>query len=219
MPYCEQASFGVGAQSLRRNLRPYARCPPKTKLGRVAIPAQTHEVTDNHLFAIVKPFFDLCLLRLRPQDLPESTALLGLVLIGHTLTAVLLSNVALPFGDALMAGMVDTLLLAAMTTSVLYLQRLQSRLKQTLTALAGTGALIGVVALPLSNWLHAAHQANGDAGAPALLLLLLIGWSLTVAGHILRHALSTVFIMGLVLAMVFYWITINILNGIFPVTT
>ncbi len=145
--------------------------------------------------------------------------LLGLVLIGHTLTAVLLSQIALPLGDALLAGIVDTVLLCAMTASVMYLQRLQNRLKQTLTALAGTGTLIGAVALPLSNWLHTAHEANSDAGAPALLLLLLIGWSLTVAGHILRHALSTVFIMGLVLAMVFYWITINILNGIFPVTT
>jgi hypothetical protein len=138
-------------------------------------------------------------------------------LIGHTLSAVLLSSVALPFWEALLAGVLDTLLLAAMTLSVLYLQRLQNRLKQTLTALAGTGMLIGVVAIPLSSWLHTAHETNTATGTPALLLLLLIGWSLTVAGHILRHALSTPFIMGLVLAMVFYWITINILNAIFPV--
>jgi hypothetical protein len=170
------------------------------------------------LFAIIKPFVDICLLRLRPQDLPESTPLLGLVLIGHTLSAVLLSSVALHLWEALLAGMLDTLLLAAMTTSVLYFQRLQNRLKQTLTALAGTGTLIGVVAIPLSNWLHTAHETSSDAGTPALLLLLLIGWSLTVAGHILRHALSTVFIMGLALAIVFYWITIKILNALFPVT-
>jgi predicted signal transduction protein with EAL and GGDEF domain len=175
-------------------------------------------VTDNHLLEIIRPFFEICLLRLRPQDLPESTPLLGLVLIGHTFSAVLLSTVALPFWEALLAGLLDTLLLAAMTLSVLHLQRLQNRLKQTLTALAGTGTLIGMVAIPLSNWLHMANETNSEAVTPALLLLLLIGWSLTVTGHILRHALSTAFIMGLVLAMVFYWITINILNAIFPVT-
>ncbi|MGC1951134.1 MAG: hypothetical protein WA970_00825 [Gammaproteobacteria bacterium] len=175
-------------------------------------------MTDNPLLAIIRPFFEICLLRLRPQDLPESTPLLGLVLIGQTLSSVLLSSIALPFWEALLAGMLDTLLLAAMTMSVLHLQRLQNRLKQTLTALAGTGTLIGMIAIPLSSWLHSANEANGETVAPALLLLLLIGWSLTVAGHVLRHALSTAFIMGLVLAMVFYWITINILNAIFPVT-
>lgn len=176
-----------------------------------------HQVTGDLLHALIRPFIEICLLRLRPQDLPESTALLGLVLIGHTLSAILLSSIALPVGKALLAGTLDTILLAAMTVSVLYLQQLQSRLTQTLTALAGTGTLIGMVAIPLSNWLHAAHTTNTATGTPALLLLLLIGWSLTVAGHILRHALSTPFIMGLVLAMVFYWITINILNTLFPV--
>lgn len=169
------------------------------------------------MFAIIRPFIDICLLRLRPQDLPDSTPLLGLVLIGHTLSAVLLSSVALPVWEALLAGILDTVLLAAMTIAVLQLQRLQNRFKQTLTALAGTGALIGFVAIPLSSWLHTAHVTNGNASTPALLLLLLIGWNLAIAGHILRHALSTIFIMGLVLAMVFYWFTINILNAIFPV--
>lgn len=144
---------------------------------------------------------------------------MGLTLVGHALSATLLSNVVLPFWEALLAGLLDTLLLSALTLSVLHLQRLPNRFKQTLTALAGTSTLIGVVAIPLSSWLYLAHEASRDTTAPALLTLLLIGWSLTVAAHILRHALSTVFIMGLVLAMVFYWITVNILNAIFPIIT
>lgn len=115
--------------------------------------------------------------------------------------------------------MIDTVLLSVMTMSVLYLQRLQDRLLQTLTALAGTGTLLGVVALPVSGWLHNAQLGGEEMALPALLLLLLIGWSLTVVGHILRHALSTVFVMGLLLALVFYWVTVKILNGLFPATT
>jgi len=169
------------------------------------------------LRALISPFVNLCLLRVAPQDLPASWLLVGLTLVAYTLSGVLVSNVSLSTGHALLAGLTDTGLLCVLTVSLLYVQRVPARLPQTLTALAGTGTLFGVVALPVTSWLHTAHQAGEDTSLPALLLVGLIGWSLAVAAHILRHALSTVFFLGLVIAIAFYWISLQVLGSLFPV--
>ena len=50
-----------------------------------------------------------------------------------------------------------------------------------------------------------------------LLLLLIVGWSVTVFAHVLRHALSVPFVLGLVLAIVFYWISISVFQTVFRV--
>lgn len=171
------------------------------------------------MLALVKPFLAICALRLGPQDLPTSSVLLGVTLVAHTVTGILLSTVSLPAGTAVLAGFTDTILLCALTASVLFLQRKGIRLYQTLSALAGAGALIGIIALPATSWLHSARETGDDTAMPALMLLVLIGWSLVVTGHILRNALSTLFILGLLLAMFFYWLSINILNTLFPMTT
>jgi len=189
-------------------LQPGSQTPPLPNL----IPGP-----NNALLALVKPFVDICLLKRNPQDLPTSGLLLGITLAAYGLSGVLVSATMLPTGTALLAGLADTALLSFLTASLLYLQRLQARVPQTLTALAGTGAILGVVALPLTNWAQSARQSGTDAMLPELIILLLLGWSLTVAAHILRHALSTSFPVGLILAIVFFWVSINIMYWLFPV--
>ncbi len=167
--------------------------------------------------ALIKPFLEICLLRRGPQQLPASGLLLALALAAHALSSAALSSYQLGAGRALLAGITETALLAVLTGSLLATHRLAARVVQTLTALAGTGALIGVAALPLYGWL--ARAAPGAAGGPGLATLLLLGllaWSLVVAGHILRHALSASLFLGMVIAVVFYWVSINVLNALFP---
>ena len=168
--------------------------------------------------ALIHPFVRICLLRMKPQDLPSSSMLLALALLAHTVMSVILAAVDLRFGQALAAGAVDTALLSGFTVALLKLQKLPERTVQTLTALAGAGAVIGFVAYPLSLWLHDAHGA--DTASPALglglALLLMLGWSLTVSAHILRHALSAPFYLGLLVSIVFYWISLKILGSLFP---
>lgn len=168
------------------------------------------------MFALLRPFLELCLFRCGPQDLPVSGLLLAITLATHVFTGLLLSTPSLAVPQALLAGVLDTGLLGCLTLSVLYLQRHSARLTQTLTALAGAGTLLGLLALPFTAWLHMAHGAGDDTSMPALTLLLLLGWSVAVAGHILRSALSTGFMFGLVVAIVFYWVSINVLNTVFP---
>lgn len=169
------------------------------------------------LRAIINPFIQICLLRQGPQDLPSSGILLGIALAAHTLMAILLSNMSLNVLRAIFAGVVDSVLLVALVATLLYIQRRGARILQTVTALAGTGAIITFVALPVSGWLHAADQGAGEGGFALLLLLILTGWSLAVAAHIFRHALSIPYFVGLVLAVVFYGISISVFRALFPV--
>ena len=51
---------------------------------------------------------------------------------------------------------------------------------------------------------------------PTILLLAVVVWSLVVMGHVLRHALSAPLIIGLVVALIFYWIAVSVQNALFP---
>jgi hypothetical protein len=92
-----------------------------------------------------------------------------------------------------------------------------ARLVQTLTALAGTGALLGLMGLPLALQAARAHQANGELAAGTVLAwLALLAWSIAVQAHIFRHALSTRYGVGLLVAALHIVLAINLLNMIFP---
>ncbi|MCY4220908.1 MAG: hypothetical protein OXD35_04540 [Thiotrichales bacterium] len=167
--------------------------------------------------ALIHPFVRICLLRMKPQDLPASGTLLALVLVAHTVAGVAVAAVNLRFDQALAAGVVDTALMCALTTGLLMLRTLRERTVQTLTALAGAGTVIGVAAYPVSVWLHGAQEANAPAPALAVLLIAVLGWSLTVSAHILRHAISAPFYIGLLLSIAFYWVSIRVLSNLFPI--
>ena len=173
----------------------------------------------SSLRALFDPFIRICLLRQGPQDLPTSGILLAITLTAHTVMSILLSSVSLNAARALISGVADTILVVVLTGALLITQRRNARVLQTVTALAGTGAIITLLALPVSVWLHGADQAAGEGGFALLLLLFLTGWSLAVAGHIFRHALSVPYFLGLVLAAVFYWISISVLRALFPLAT
>ena len=166
--------------------------------------------------ALIHPFVRICLLRMGPQDLPASTTLLGLVLFAHTVVGVTVATVSLRFDQALAAGVVDTALLCGLTSALLMLYTLRERIVQTLTALAGAGTVIGFLAYPVNLWLHDAHQADRESPALALALFAVIGWSFAVSAHVLRHALSAPFYLGLLVSVAFYWISIHILGSLFP---
>jgi len=168
------------------------------------------------LRAILNPFIQICLLRQGPQDLPTSGILLAIALTAHTVMSIVWSNISLNAGSALLSGLLDTLLLVVLTATLLYAQRRKSRVIQTLTALAGTGTIITFLALPVSGWLQGVDQSAGEGGPAVIMLLILMGWSLAVVGHIFRHALSIPYFFGLVLAMVFYGISISAFRALFP---
>jgi len=168
------------------------------------------------LFALVKPFLDICLLRLAPQDLPASQLLLAVTVAGYFVFGTVLASVYYPLGTSVMVGVTETVIVCLMVALALYLQKVPERLAQTLTALTGAGAVLNLVALPLSIGMVAAKERGGDTSSMELLSFALLFWSWAITAHILRNALSVRFGTGLALAVVFFVITLTIMRAMFP---
>ncbi len=162
----------------------------------------------NAVYAIINPFLQIALLRQPPQNLPCSGLLLGLVLTGHLLLGLVLLLFLYPIQYALIAAATGTALLCALSYTLLSMNGVRNRFIQTLSALAGTDILIGLLTIPVITL--------GTSSPASLLSLLIHAWNLTVAGHILRHALSVTALQGFVFALIFFMVTIMAMGSILP---
>ncbi|MBI5462226.1 MAG: hypothetical protein HY941_08595 [Gammaproteobacteria bacterium] len=129
---------------------------------------------------------EICLLRAGPQDLPGAPRLLALTLSGYFLVDVLISRLSFNLSAAIGVSALDVLLLAAFAQLLLRGVSKPERFNQTLAAMAGTGQLLGLVALPLIHGLSVAQASGEPATALAMAWLAVLVWSLLVLGHILR---------------------------------
>lgn len=169
----------------------------------------------HSLYLLWKAFFDICRLRIGPQDLPTSSIFLGLTLLFYTFISLVLSLTEFSLQDAIKSSIVDISLLIVLPSSLLYIAHHSARIPQTLTAIAGTNSILGILTLPLVFWLK---FYGGETNPLALLLLLsLIGWGVLVYAHILRHALNISFFLAVMFTMFMNLLTFNILAQFVPI--
>ncbi len=168
----------------------------------------------NPLQALWRTFFDMCRYRVKPQELPYSPQFLQVLLLLYSLVNLLLAWLMQPFYLAVLSAVVQTLLLVVLTWSLLRIVGHQVRLNQTLIALVGTGLLFSLLNLPLGVWIVSVQQDDMAPVLPVFMLLLLVGWNLSVYAHILRHALSTHFFFGFLLAFTLSLLSGSILNAL-----
>lgn len=167
--------------------------------------------------ALFDLFFDICLFRKGPQDVPASSALLKMCLLAYGASGllVLIINTALPV--ALLQILLDLALLSGLLYLGLVFHRHPRRFEQTLSALTGSGALMGLLALPLMSWLT--HQAQGeDVALPSMLLLALMIWSIAIIAHVLRHACNVALWQGALYALGYTFLSLTLTGWINPQT-
>lgn len=168
--------------------------------------------------ALINYFFDLCLLRTSPQDLPASQALLVLTLICNVIVGLLLIGDTRPHPAlALLESLLDTLLMLGMLWLMLSLRSLQARFIQTATALMGSGLLLGLIALPLLV-LSGDGQAESAPNLANLLLLILVIWSMAVLGHILRHTFNLPPAIAIAFGLLYTFFSYAVMANIFQVS-
>jgi hypothetical protein len=165
---------------------------------------------------LVRLFAAICLLRAAPQDLPASRVLLGATLGFYLLLTWLLAIPAYGQTSAVLVALLDTALLIAFIQALLYLLSRGTRILQTLTAMAGSGSLLGLVALPLVLWGQPSQAEEQVSGLLLYAWLLLLLWNLLVAGHILRHALSTSLGIGVGVALLYALFSMQLVAALFP---
>jgi hypothetical protein len=168
---------------------------------------------------LITIWLDICLLRAGPQDLPASNVLLALALSAYALVALGVSLMSASLPAALGITAIDVLLMAAFASLLLRWTNKVARLNQTLTALGGTGALLGLLAWPLISMILRSQGQEEAPDLPVLLWLGLLIWNLAVVAHIVRHALSTTFLTGMGLSIVYALITYTVINSLYPPVT
>lgn len=174
---------------------------------------------------LIRLFIEVALHRKGPQDVPASGIVFVLALTAYLAigAAVLLPSAAGP--KALLGQLaLDVALLLLVFGGLLAGTGRVGRLRQTLTALLGTGALLSAAALPFV-WLAA--RALGDGGPvpgmelPALvsttMLFVLLLASLLVTGHILRNAMDWSYAAGVLAAVVYFALSVAMFRRYFPV--
>lgn len=157
-------------------------------------------------------FLDICLFRRGPQDVPASDTLLASCLLAYLAIGVAaLLSMSAPLGHALLYGFSDLLAYGGITWLLLMVARRRQRFLQTFTAMLGSGALLSLVAWPVST-VEADESAIADIAG--LLIWVVIIWSIAVTSHIVRHALDIRYSQAVALAMI-YFITSVILSVVF----
>lgn len=156
---------------------------------------------------------NISLLRANPQDLPTSTIPTVVAVVLYYVVDIITALAWTSFEYAAVAAAVDTLLLGALTYSTLKLRRHGERFLQTLTALAGCGAILGIVTT--------AFSAVVPGGASSLYVSLpALFWLLAVYGHILRHALEVPYMAGIAATAIYLFLSLIVVSPLLvPVVT
>ena len=157
-----------------------------------------------------------CLLRRAPQDDPLSYSALQWSIVAYVLMDLWQARASSDWPATLGMTLLDTLVMVLFAWTLLLLTKKSARLVQTLTALAGTGTVLGVVGLPLILQAARTQTEDGPAGILVLAWLLMLVWSIAVQAHIFRHALSTGYGTGLLLAGLHTVLIVTLVETLFP---
>lgn len=155
-------------------------------------------------------FLDMLRLRSGPQDLPASRGLMVVLAILYIAGGFMAGNV-MSEPDYAPRAMVAIGVQFAFAILLLKFKGLADRIQQTISALAGTGFIFGMVSVYLLSLI--------DVEKPQVELvafyMVLFFWSLTVDGHIFRHALSSKMGTGLLVAVTIFAINFVLLRLLF----
>ena len=152
------------------------------------------------------------MLRLRsgPQDLPAAAGLALILALAYVLVGMITDR-SLDGADGGPRSLVAIVVQFGAIAVLLNSRRLTSRIPQTISALAGTGCIFGLLSLAVLSQVQRGEPQPGLA----TLYLGLFAWSLAVDAHIYRHALSTTMSLGLLVAVLIFGANFMILRAVF----
>ncbi|MDE0420363.1 MAG: hypothetical protein OXK76_05665 [Gammaproteobacteria bacterium] len=146
--------------------------------------------------AVLRLFWNICLLRDGPETVPTHTWFLVSLIAAELAIGVVVLSVAYPhysFALSLNLALINLAVTASVAWFALYLRNHESRFPATLGAILGTEVLIdGVSALVLG-------ATSGIAQTTTTWILGM--WNIAVVGFILHRALGTRLWVGILLSM------------------
>jgi len=165
---------------------------------------------------LVKLFWEICLLRKGPQDVPAAHILFWLLLVVGLVVDLIIAVNFIDFQQALLVVLANTVVLFGVVMLLLRMLGYASRIVQTLTTLIGTGLVFSFIRLPVMFVVKLAPQNVGMFGFVEVIILV---WSLVVIAHILRHALSIQLSLAGALAFGYFMLSYQLVNYFIPQAT
>ena len=164
--------------------------------------------------ALIFRFFDICILRAGPQDLPSSLFLLRSVVLLSTIVGIFLNLPTEGFSQSLAISLFNVVLLTGFLYFGLKLRNKLPRFRQSLAAMMGTNIIIGLVMMPFMFALVSA-KLDGESSPIALqVFLLLLVWDITVFAHIIRHSFDIRLRYGFLVSLgylILSWMLIDVI--------
>jgi hypothetical protein len=159
---------------------------------------------------LIRTLLDILRFRAGPQDLPAGAAL-SVLLAAAWLVQGLLTDRALDGPNSAPRSLLAIGVQFGAIVLLLKLRNFSARIPQTISALAGTGIILGLLAYLLLSGIDPTRPQPGLALAYFGLFL----WSLAVDGHIYRCAMSTKMSMGVLVAVLIFAANFAITRAVF----
>ncbi|MDH5258495.1 MAG: hypothetical protein OEX07_10825 [Gammaproteobacteria bacterium] len=165
------------------------------------------------MFHYIKFYSELCFLKVAPQDAPASTNAYYISVFSYFIVGAIVISLNQTMLTGLFLSGVQTGLLMFLANLVLWIKKTPERYHQTMTALCATGAIIGLIALPIMSFLSTTGTTGVEADSLSfgfLVWLVLILWESWVIAHILKHSMDIPMIAGLAGSFVYMYLSFAI---------
>ncbi|MCK4842977.1 MAG: hypothetical protein KAT04_14035 [Methylococcales bacterium] len=163
------------------------------------------------MYEFLKLFFDICLLKKGPQDIPVSQWLLRLLIAIYAGISFFILVLNSDVFNTILQVIVELALILSSTAIILYIANKRSRYQQTASALMATDALISFFALPAMATLVV---QSSDLAVITIFCLML--WHWVVSGHIFSQTLEQPFAFGLGVAFLYILVSYQVMALLFP---
>lgn len=163
------------------------------------------------MYELITLFFDICLFKKGPKDIPVSKGLLYFLTLIYAAVSFLLTVISSDTGNAVLQVIVEILLILGFCWALLFISKRSTRYLQTSCALMATDTIISFFAIPAI-----ATLATQGAGLAFLVIMLLMIWHWLVSGYIFSNALEQPFSFGLGIAFLYILISYQVMAMIFP---
>ncbi|MDH3325724.1 MAG: hypothetical protein OEM38_03295 [Gammaproteobacteria bacterium] len=165
------------------------------------------------MFHYIKFYTELCFLKVAPQDAPASNNAYYISVFSYFMVGAIVISVTQSMLTGLFLSGVQTALLMFLANLLLWIKKTPERFYQTMTALCATGAIIGLIALPLMSFISATGTTGVDTDSLSfgfIIWLVLILWESLVIAHILKHSMDIPMIAGLSASFVYMYLSFAI---------
>lgn len=136
-----------------------------------------------------------------------------LVLLAYFCVSVLINQIDMSLRISLWSAVSDLLILMTFLYLLLRLNNFVPRYQQTLIAMAGTGSLLGLLAMPFLWAFHQYAEQPDTANFILFALMLVMFWSLMVTAHIIRRTLEISAAKAVAITILYVFVAI-IFNGL-----